>query len=102
MAAAVHKLFHPHSHDRDSNRDDSKNSDQSPASPHNRQDSGLDKAREDEKRQLAQWEENKHPLSPGQIDSDPNSKVVGHSSSVLRQEDFELIKTLGTGSGTFR
>jgi len=57
----------------------------------------MDPAR-DEKRMLAQWEEVKRPLSPAQITIDANQKMVGLSSRVLRQEDFELIKTLGTGT----
>jgi hypothetical protein len=54
--------------------------------------------RSDEKRKLAQWEE-KRPLSPSpnQSSVEANNKIVGQSSRVLRQQDFELIKTLGTG-----
>ncbi|KAI4778808.1 Pkinase-domain-containing protein, partial [Aureobasidium sp. EXF-8845] len=33
-----------------------------------------------------------------QILVEPNSKPVGHSSKVLRREDFDLVKTLGTGT----
>lgn len=58
----------------------------------------MERAREEEKRTLAQWEEQKHPLNPDQVDQDPELKMVGHSSNVLRQDDFELIKTLGTGA----
>jgi hypothetical protein len=58
----------------------------------------MERPREEEKRTLAQWEEQKHTLTPDEIDIDPEKKVVGHSSKVLRQEDFELIKTLGTGA----
>ena len=54
-------------------------------------------ARDEEKRSLAQWEEREGPLNPGEITKDPQHKMVGHSSQVLRQEDFELVKTLGTG-----
>jgi protein kinase A len=93
MAAVVQKvgdkLFHHGSH---GSRDN-----QQP-STHDRQDSGVDRAREEEKRALMQWEEQKRPLSPGQVHADPERKMVGHSSNVLRQEDFELVKTLGTGA----
>ncbi|KAF2733816.1 Pkinase-domain-containing protein [Polyplosphaeria fusca] len=93
MAAVVHKvsekLFH---HGSQGNREDHS------ASAHDRQDSGVERAREEEKRALMQWEEHKRPLSPGQVHSDPERKMVGHSSNVLRQEDFELVKTLGTGT----
>lgn len=58
----------------------------------------MDRPREEEKQTLAQWEAEKHVLSPDEIAIDPNDKVVGHSSKVLREEDFELIKTLGTGA----
>lgn len=57
----------------------------------------MDRDRDEEKHMLAQWEV-KRPLSPAQIAVDTNQKMVGHSSRVLRQEDFELIKTLGTGT----
>jgi protein kinase A len=58
----------------------------------------MDRPREEEKRTLVQWEDRKRTLSPDEIDKDPEKKVVGHSSKVLREEDFELIKTLGTGA----
>lgn len=54
-------------------------------------------AREDEKVKLESWEADKRPLSHAEITVDPQTKVVGHSSKHLRKEDFELIKTLGTG-----
>ncbi|KAF2652593.1 Pkinase-domain-containing protein [Lophiostoma macrostomum CBS 122681] len=95
MAAAVHKLLHPHSHGRNSSKSEPE---QHSSSPHERQDSAMDRAREDEKRSLAQWEEHKRPLSPDKVASDPERKMVGHSSRVLRQDDFELVKTLGTGT----
>jgi serine/threonine protein kinase len=50
------------------------------------------------KQKLAQWEDNKHPLSPQDVHKDPSTKVVGHSSRVLALQDFELITTLGTGT----
>lgn len=96
MAAAVHKLLHPH-HDRP-NHDASQNT----QPPHQPQDSmspqQMDHQRDHEKRALAQWEDRKRPLSPSQIDADPDRKMVGHSSRLLRQDDFELVKTLGTGA----
>lgn len=55
-------------------------------------------AREEEKQKLAEWEADKRPLEPSEIHVDPQKKPVGHSSKVLRKEDFELIKTLGTGT----
>lgn len=55
-------------------------------------------ARDREKRKLMEWESQKKPLDYAQIMVDPNKKLVGHSSKVLRVDDFELIKTLGTGT----
>ena len=55
-------------------------------------------AREDEKTKLAAWEADKRPLEVTEITVDPQSKPVGHSSKVLRRDDFDLVKTLGTGT----
>lgn len=56
--------------------------------------------REDEKQFIANWEEEKRPLKPEEIEQDPEHKRLGHSSSSLRVEDFNLVKTLGTGMDT--
>lgn len=53
---------------------------------------------ENEKRKLAEWEADKRPLEPDEIVVDPQNKPVGHSSKHLRREDFDLVKTLGTGT----
>lgn len=55
-------------------------------------------AREEEKQKIAEWEANKRPLEPNEVAVAPNNKPVGHSSKYLRKEDFDLIKTLGTGT----
>lgn len=55
-------------------------------------------ARETEKKRLAEWEADKRPLEYEQILVEPSKKPVGHSSKLLRYNDFELIKTLGTGT----
>lgn len=55
-------------------------------------------AREDEKAKLAEWEARKEPMEVSEITIDPQKKIIGHSSKVLRKEDFELVKTLGTGT----
>lgn len=86
MAAAVHKLLH-HGHHSSSQNDPA------PTSPHDHQNSAMDRAREDEKCSLAHWEDQK-----GQTGANPDDKRVGNSSPLLRQEDFELVKTLGTGA----
>ncbi|KAF1958056.1 serine/threonine-protein kinase YPK2/YKR2 [Byssothecium circinans] len=86
----IQKLLHPH---RSRDENDASNH----SGSHERQDSGMERTREEEKHNLMQWEEQKQPLEPGQIEHQ-DQKTVGHSSHVLRQEDFELIKTLGTGT----
>lgn len=93
MAAAVHKLLNVHHRSGDT----SSQASQPATSPHERPDSAMDRARDSEKHALAQWGDRKQPLEPDQVDEHPDRKTVGHSSNVLRQEDFELIKTLGTG-----
>lgn len=55
-------------------------------------------AREEEKAKLAEWQAEKRPLEPEEIHIDPQKKPVGHSSKILRKDDFELVKTLGTGT----
>jgi serine/threonine protein kinase len=91
MAAAVQKLFHHH-HD-SSPREPSPSPKQDP-----QEQAAIEREREDEKRMLAQWADRDEPLSPSEIMRNEEEKMVGHSSRALRQEDFELIKTLGTGT----
>ena len=55
-------------------------------------------AREREKKKLVEWEAEKKPLEYDEILVAPSSKPVGHSSKLLRYHDFDLIKTLGTGT----
>lgn len=55
-------------------------------------------AHEDEKKRLAEWAAAERPLEPDEIVIDPQHKPVGHSSKHLRKDDFDLIKTLGTGT----
>lgn len=52
--------------------------------------------RDQEKQFIAQWEDESRPLEPDEITID--HKRLGHSSSSLRPDDFDLIKTLGTGT----
>jgi protein kinase A len=92
MASTVHSLLHPRQHHRE------KNTPHHSGPLHDRSDSAMDRPREEEKQTLAHWEDHKRTLSPDEIDKDPEKKVVGHSSKVLREEDFELVKTLGTGA----
>ncbi|KAI9811794.1 MAG: serine/threonine protein kinase, AGC [Thelocarpon impressellum] len=39
-----------------------------------------------------------HPMSPSQIAQDPTVKALGASSKGLQLSDFELLRTLGTGT----
>lgn len=55
-------------------------------------------AREEEKQKLADWDAEKRTLEPNEVAASPNKKPVGHSSKYLRKEDFDCIKTLGTGT----
>lgn len=63
-----------------------------------RSDRASNAAREEEKQKLTQWEAEKRPLEVSEIIIDPQKKPVGHSSKLLRREDFDLVKTLGTGT----
>lgn len=54
--------------------------------------------RQREKDFITDYERNPAPLSPGHIAEDPAHKALGHPSPQLRLEDFQLIKTLGTGA----
>jgi len=55
-------------------------------------------AREDEKQKLADWDAEKMTLEPSEVAANPSKKPVGHSSKYLRKEDFDCVKTLGTGT----
>ncbi|KAF2748115.1 Pkinase-domain-containing protein [Sporormia fimetaria CBS 119925] len=95
MAAAVHKLLHPHSH-RHGHADDSKTKTDPHAEQQQQQQSpAMEREREEEKHDLAQWDARQ---GPDEMQKDTSEKIVGHSSGTLRQDDFELIKTLGTGT----
>lgn len=54
--------------------------------------------REEEKQKLADWDPEKRTLDFNEIATSPSKKPVGQSSKYLRKEDFDLIKTLGTGT----
>ena len=55
-------------------------------------------AREEEKQKLVDWTAEKRTLEPSEISTSPSKKPVGQSSKHLRREDFDLVKTLGTGT----
>lgn len=54
-------------------------------------------SRGNERKFIVHWEE-EGLLEPNEIDIDPECKRLGLSSSSLRIENFNLIKTLGTGT----
>ena len=47
---------------------------------------------------VAQYQEDGRTISPAAIAQDPRNKELGGSSPQLRVTDFELLKTLGTGT----
>jgi len=55
-------------------------------------------AREQEKRFIANFSENEHPLPPGEVAQNTEKKHLGQASRALTIKDFELAKTLGTGT----
>lgn len=59
--------------------------------------SGPGESREEEKAFIAQFDNDPRSLSPRLIAEDPKNKKLGMSSKTLRLQDFELLKTVGTG-----
>ncbi|MCJ1393372.1 serine/threonine protein kinase, AGC [Xylographa bjoerkii] len=57
-----------------------------------------DEEQEREKHFVAEMTTLVEPLPPEEIAADPKHKQLGGSSQQLRLDDFELIKTLGTGT----
>jgi hypothetical protein len=49
---------------------------------------------------VAHFAENQqqHPLAPEEIQQDSRNKELGHSSKGLSVKDFNLVRTLGTGT----
>lgn len=56
--------------------------------------------KEEDKHNIAQHasQSSNPPLSPNQVAKDPSEKNVGKSSKYLRRDDFQLVKTIGTGT----
>ena len=50
-----------------------------------------------EQQSLASQHSKEETLSPDEIAEAPTKKKIGQSSKLLRIEDFNLLKTLGTG-----
>jgi protein kinase A len=101
MAAALqHLVPHVLRSNHDEGRDDGHSS-QGHYPPNGKQESQEDmQAHEEEKSFISSWEDHERTLSPSEVASDPEKKKVGHSSGHLRLDDFELVKTLGTGAHT--
>jgi protein kinase A len=96
MAAALQHLV---PHVLRSNHDDDRDNSQGSYPPSGKEESQEDKrAHEEEKRFISSWDDHKRTLSISEVASDPEKKKVGHSSGHLRLDDFELVKTLGTGA----
>lgn len=58
-------------------------------------------SRDKEKNFILEWNKNRDggpSLGFDEICEQPAEKIVGHSSKDLQESDFELIKTLGTGT----
>jgi protein kinase A len=55
---------------------------------------------EHEKQFVAHFAENQqeHPLAPDEIMQNSRNKELGHSSKGLSVRDFDLVRTLGTGT----
>jgi hypothetical protein len=54
--------------------------------------------RQDEKNFIAHYEERQEIVAPEKIEHDSVNKKLGFSSRKLKVTDFELMKTLGTGT----
>ncbi|KAE8454456.1 hypothetical protein EG329_000079 [Mollisiaceae sp. DMI_Dod_QoI] len=53
---------------------------------------------EHEKEFIAHFSDVQHPLAPGEVHQDARNKELGRSSKGLSVKDFELVRTLGTGT----
>lgn len=91
MASRLHRMSHSSSNDNNTGNGNNNHT----SSRDNKENL---QALEEEKARLASWEASNKPLEVSEITVDPQSKPVGHSSKLLRKEDFELLKTLGTGT----
>ncbi|KAF2139177.1 uncharacterized protein K452DRAFT_290277 [Aplosporella prunicola CBS 121167] len=99
MAAATSAMHHLVPHSMRSSNHNGHSDDRNSSNQSQKHNSHADaKQREEEKNRLAEWEAEKDPLEPDVVAADPTKKRVGHSAKYLRCEDFELVKTLGTGT----
>ena len=84
------RAFHDDDHGNEKQNNDAQN-------VQNSADQGDTSPRQNEKQFIVHWDDQKGLLEPKEITIDPERKRLGHKSSSLRIEDFNLIKTLGTG-----
>lgn len=52
---------------------------------------------EQERAFVAHFSDQQRPLAPEEVQQDPRNKDLGRSSRGLSVDDFELVRTLGTG-----
>ena len=50
-----------------------------------------------ERNDVVNWSQGNGTLSPEEVARNPNEKCVGHSARHLGRDDFEFIRTIGTG-----
>ena len=55
-----------------------------------------------ERNDVIHWSQGNGALRPEEIAKDPDEKCIGHSARHLACDDFEFIRTLGTGMLTFQ
>lgn len=55
-------------------------------------------AAEQEKEFIAHFSDVQRPMAPGEVQQAPKNKDLGKSSKGLSVRDFELVRTLGTGT----
>ncbi len=53
---------------------------------------------QEEKEFIAAFKEIKTPLPPDEVAQSPENKKLGKQSKTLSVKDFELVRTLGTGT----
>lgn len=86
LGSNVKDLLSHHDHDADSSRRDASAEQQD-----------LGEQERQERDFIAHNNSSSAVLSPSEIAQDPKKKDLGKSSRALRIQDFDLLKTLGTG-----
>ena len=55
-----------------------------------------------ERNDVLHWSQGNGALRPEEVARDPNEKCIGHSARHLACDDFEFVRTLGTGMLTLQ